>query len=59
MYLLICHFECTKKFLCLVYALWQNVILQKQAPNNRQQAIECVSTHVVLRLERHYTPNGI
>jgi hypothetical protein len=27
--------------------------------NNRQQAIECVSTHVVLRLERHYTPNGI
>jgi hypothetical protein len=59
MYLLIRHLEWTKKFLCLVHALWQNVILRKQAANNRQQAIECVSTHVVLRLERHYMPNGI
>jgi hypothetical protein len=59
MYLLIHHLECTKEFLCLVHALWQNVILRKQAANNRQQAIECVSTHVVLQLERHYTPNGI
>jgi hypothetical protein len=59
MYLLIRHLQCTKEFLCLVHALWQNVILRKQAPNNRQQAIECVSTHAVLRLERHYTPNGI
>jgi hypothetical protein len=58
-YLLIRHLECTKKFLCLVHALWQNVILQKQAANNRQQAIECVSTHVVLRLEHHYKLNGI
>jgi hypothetical protein len=59
MHMLIRHLECTKEFLCLLHALWQNVILRKQAPNNRQQAIECVSTHVVLRLERHYTPNGI
>jgi hypothetical protein len=59
MYLLIRHLACTKEFLCLVHALWQNVILWKQAANDRQQAIECVSTHVVLRLERHYTPNGI
>jgi hypothetical protein len=59
MNLLIRHLECTKEFLCLVHALWQNVIIQKQAPNNRQQAIKCVSTHAVLRLERHYTPNGI
>jgi hypothetical protein len=59
MYLLIRHLQCTKEFLCLVHALWQNVILRKQAPNNRKQAIECVSTHAVLRLERHYTPNGI
>jgi hypothetical protein len=59
MYLLIRHLECTKEFLCLVHALWQNVILWKQTANNRQQAIECVSTHVVLRLERHYTPIGI
>jgi hypothetical protein len=36
-----------------------DVILRKEAPNNRQQAIECVLTHAVLRLERHYTPNGI
>jgi hypothetical protein len=27
--------------------------------NNHQQAIECISTHAVLRLECHYTPNGI
>jgi hypothetical protein len=40
-------------------SLWQNVILRKQAANNRQQAIECVSTHAVLQLERHYMPNGI
>jgi hypothetical protein len=59
MYLLIRHLECTKEFLCLVHALWQNVILRKQAANNRQQAIKCVSTHVVPRLERHYMPNGI
>jgi hypothetical protein len=59
MNLLIRHLECTKEFLCLVHALWQNVIIRKQAPNNRQQAIECISTHAVLRLERHYTPNGI
>jgi hypothetical protein len=59
MNLLIRHLECTKEFLCLIHALWQNVIIQKQAPNNRQQAIECVPTHVVPRLERHYTPNGI
>jgi hypothetical protein len=59
MNLLIRHLECTKEFLCLVHALWQNVIIRKHAPNNRQQAIECVSTHAVLRLERHYTPNGI
>jgi hypothetical protein len=59
MNLLIRHLECMKEFLCLVHALSQNVIIQKQAPNNRQQAIECVSTHAVLRLERHYTPNGI
>jgi hypothetical protein len=59
MYLLICHLECTKEFLCLVHALGQNVIIRKQAPNNCQQAIVCISTHVVLRLERHYTPNGI
>jgi hypothetical protein len=59
MYLLMRHLECMKEFLCLVHALWQNVILQKQAANNRQQAIECVSTHVVLPLERHYTLNGI
>jgi hypothetical protein len=44
---------------CVVHALWQNVILRKQAANNCQQAIECVSTHVVLQLERYYTPNGI
>jgi hypothetical protein len=42
------HLECTKEFLCLVHALWQNVIIRKQAPNNRQQAIECVSTDAVL-----------
>jgi hypothetical protein len=59
MYLLIRHLECMKEFLCLVHAIWQNVILRMQAANNRQQAIECVSTHVVLRLECHYTPNGI
>jgi hypothetical protein len=59
MYLLIHHLECMKEFMCLVRALWQNVILRKQAANNHQQAIECVSTHVVLRLERHYMPNGI
>jgi hypothetical protein len=59
MYLLIRHLECTEEFLCLVYALWQNVILRKQAANNCQQAIECVLTHVVLRLECHYTPNVI
>jgi hypothetical protein len=59
MNLLIRHLECTKEFLCLVPALWQNVIIRKQAANNRQQAIECVSAHVVLQLERHYTPNGI
>jgi hypothetical protein len=59
MYLLIHHLECTEEFLCLVHALCQNVILRKQAANNRQQAIECVSTHLVLRLERHYTTNGI
>jgi hypothetical protein len=53
MNLLIRHLE------CLVHALWHNVIIQKQAPNNRQQAIECVSTHAILRLEHHYTPNGI
>src|SRR5688572_19425271 len=59
MNMLIRHLECTKEFLCLVHALWQNVIIQKRAPDNRQQAMECVSTHVVLRLERHYTLNGI
>jgi hypothetical protein len=59
MYLLIRRLECTKEFLCLVHALWQNVILRKQTANNCQQAIECVVTHAVLRLERHYTPNGI
>jgi hypothetical protein len=59
MYLLIRHLECTKEFLCLVHALWQNVILRKQAANNCQQTIEGVSTHAILRLERHYTPNGI
>jgi hypothetical protein len=59
MYLLIRHLECTKESLCLIHALWQNVILRKQDANNRQQAIECVSTLVVLRLERHYTPNDI
>jgi hypothetical protein len=59
MNLLIRHLKCTKEFLCLVHALWQNVIIRKQAPNNHQQAIECVSTHAVMRLERHYTPNGI
>jgi hypothetical protein len=59
MILLIRHLECTKEFLCLVHALWKNVILQKQATNNHQQAIKCVSTRAVLRLERHYTPNGI
>jgi hypothetical protein len=48
MYLLIRHLKCTKEFLCLIHALWQNVILQKQVANNRQQAIECVLTHVVL-----------
>jgi hypothetical protein len=35
------------------------MILRKQAANDHQQAIECVSTHVVLRLERHYSPDGI
>jgi hypothetical protein len=59
MNLLIRHLECTKEFLCLVHALWQNASIRKQAPNNRQQAIECVSTHALLRLERHYTPSGI
>jgi hypothetical protein len=59
MYLLIRHLECTKEFLCLVHALWQNMILQKQAANNRQQATKCVLTHAILRLEHHYTPNGI
>jgi hypothetical protein len=59
MNMLIRHLECTKEFLCLVHALWQNVIICKQAPNNRQQAIECVSTHAILRLQRHYTPNDI
>jgi hypothetical protein len=50
MYLLIRHLECTKEFLCLIHELWQNVILRKQAANNRQQAIECVLTHAALRL---------
>jgi hypothetical protein len=59
MYLLIHHLECTKEFLCLVHPLWQNMILQKQTANNCQQAIECVSTYDVLRLERHYMPNDI
>jgi hypothetical protein len=59
MNLLIHHLECTKEFLCLVHALWQNVILRKQVANNCQQTIKCVSTHTVVRLERHYTPNDI
>jgi hypothetical protein len=48
MYLLICHLERTKEFMCLVHALWQNVILQKQAANNCEQTIEGISTQVVL-----------
>jgi hypothetical protein len=59
MHRLIHYFECMKEFLCRVHALWQNVILRKQATNSYQQTIEGISTHVVLQLERHYTPNGI
>jgi hypothetical protein len=59
MYLLIRLLECTKEFLCLVHVLWQNMIVRKQAANNCQQTIEGFSTQVVLRLERHYTSNGI
>jgi hypothetical protein len=40
MNLLIRHLECTKEFLCLVHALWQNVIIRKQAPNNRLRGIK-------------------
>jgi hypothetical protein len=43
----------------IVHALWQNVILWKQVANNCQQSIEGVLTQVVLRLECHYTSNGI
>jgi hypothetical protein len=59
MFLLIHHLECTKEFLCLIHALWQNVILQKQAGNNCQQSINGFLTQIVQRLERHYTSNGI
>jgi hypothetical protein len=59
MYQLKRHLECTKEFMCLMHALWQNMILQKQAANNYQQTIKGFSTQAVLRLECHYTSNGI
>ena len=53
MNLLIRHLECTKKFLCLVHALWQNVIIRKEAPNNRQQAIQVYYLSYACQTKKH------
>jgi hypothetical protein len=50
MFLLVRHLECMKKFLCLVHALWQYVIIRKQATNNCQQTIKGCEHKVDLSL---------
>ena len=50
MYLLIWHLKCTKEFLCLIHALWQNMTFRKQAPKNCQHNIEGISTQDKLGL---------
>src|SRR6185312_886121 len=59
MYLLIWHLKTTKKFLCLVHALWKNVSFWKQTTKNRQHFVEAISTNATLRLEAQYACNSI